>query len=612
MAELVTRLLALRPVVERIRRVSGAQGVSVGIIHDAKVVLTENFGFRDVKNKIAPDQDTVYYLASLTKSFTAVGIAHLINETSDLTWDTPVSESYPRLSHKDPEIRRRATIVDFLSHRTGLAPKNHIWSQEYGHFTLKRGEDIRTVTNLEKIADFRSRWIYNNWGYAVADELIEHLGGASWGEFLKDRIFDPLGMARTFTTKQKDDDNIAKAYIALSNGDPWEVEEPDGEDGEILEGALAVKSCVRDLSRYYIAFMQAVKADTTENQSCSSNLPFVDAAKMVEPYIKLSTKSDDVDGSYGLGWIRVRLPCTLGANGMNHGFIGKMPIVGKGIPEKTTCYYHQGSANSFLSSVHLLPETQSGVVVLTNSMAQNDVADWLGELYLEAVLNSPEKNDYITLAKNSAEAALALWPAMGKELAEKQIPNTPVRPFSEYVGLYYNTLGNYHIAIFEKDEKLLMRFQREKNIAYDLTHYHYDTFSWLITHDRDAKLGRFPITRASFYLIDFTSYGEDDTQIDSLIWAHDDWVLEGERFFKKGGQCTDMIEPLPTTNPAPEPVVEMASSEVAQLASEVEGTVEIILEDARQQREVAVVGTELEEKTKGIVDGLQRAENGKL
>ena len=95
------------------------------------------------------------------------------------------------------------------------------------------------------------------------------------------------------------------------------------------------------------------------------------------------------------------------AIGLNHSFVGKIIVAGKGTQKRTTCCYHQGSANYFLSSVHLLPETESGVVILINSMAQNDAADWLGELYLEAILGNPDSHDYVKLAEVSAEAALA-------------------------------------------------------------------------------------------------------------------------------------------------------------------------------------------------------------
>ena len=85
MAESLSKLLALGPTVERTRTVSGAQGVSIGVIHEGKVLLTENFGFRDVDKKLPPEQDTIYYLASLSKSSTAAATAHLINQTPDLT-----------------------------------------------------------------------------------------------------------------------------------------------------------------------------------------------------------------------------------------------------------------------------------------------------------------------------------------------------------------------------------------------------------------------------------------------------------------------------------------------------------------------------------------------
>lgn len=534
-------------------------------MHEGKVVLTENFGYRDVSNKIPPDQDTVYYLASLSKSFTAAGIAHLVDQVDTMTWDTPVATIYPPLAHEDPVIRQNATIVDFLSHRTGLAPKNHIWSQEYGRFTLSWGDDIDIIRYLEPIAGLRQKWIYNNWGYAVADQIIRHLAITSWGSFLQQHIFDPLGMTRTFTTKQHGDDNIAKAYITRGNGEPSETEEPDGEDGEILAGALAVKSCVRDLSNYYLAFMRALKQvqlDHPEAEEASvfghaatmvrlfmravkqawdrystAEIPsaFIDPAKMIHPFIDLSTYSKELEGSYGLGWATTHLPGTLGALGMNVGYLDQMPIIADGIPTGVNCYYHSGSANSFLSSVHLLPDSESGVVVLTNSMSHNDLADWLGQLYVEHILDSPVKNDFLGLAERSAEAALALWPAMRRELAEKQIPKTLVRPLQKYVGTYCNRMDNYHVSVLERDGELLMRFQQEENIAYQLTHYHHDTFSWLISHERNAEVGRFPIRRASYYLIRFESHGANSESIDSLIWAHDDEVLNGERFFKEGG-----------------------------------------------------------------------------
>lgn len=62
--------------------------------------------------------------------------------------------------------------------------------------------------------------------------------------------------------------------------------------------------------------------------------------------------------------------------------------------------------------MHLIPEIHSGVVVLTNSITNNDAADWIGELLLETLLDNPDKNDYLNIARPSAEVLKSLWVGM--------------------------------------------------------------------------------------------------------------------------------------------------------------------------------------------------------
>ena len=79
-----------------------------------------------------------------------------------------------------------------------------------------------------------------------------------------------------------------------------------------------------------------------------------------------------------------------------------MSTVGKGLAEPRLCIYYQDSILLFLSSVHLLPDTNTAIVVLTNCAVKKETANWLGQLLLEAVLDNPEKNDYLSVAKKSA------------------------------------------------------------------------------------------------------------------------------------------------------------------------------------------------------------------
>ncbi|KAF2430729.1 hypothetical protein EJ08DRAFT_219136 [Tothia fuscella] len=74
-----------------------------------------------------------------------------------------------------------------------------------------------------------------------------------------------------------------------------------------------------------------------------------------------------------------------------------MPEVGKGSKEPRLCIYHQGSLQSLFSAVHLLPGTYSAIVVLTNSLSEDDAADWLGRLLLEAFPDDSVKEDYLEI-----------------------------------------------------------------------------------------------------------------------------------------------------------------------------------------------------------------------
>jgi len=232
--------------------------------------------------------------------------------------------------------------------------------------------------------------------------------------------------------------------------------------------------------------------------------------------------------SYGLGWIRTQLPGPLGDVGLNPDLAKEMPTVGKGTSEGPLVIYHQGSITAFLTSVHLIPETKTAIVVLTNALANNDAADWLGQLLVEAVLDNKDKNDYVKLARVSAKNAINKWPKMREELADKRVLGTPVKPLKSYVGSYFNHVGNWYIEIFLDDENLQMCFQGNRKETYSLEHYNYDVFSWLLSHDQDARRGRMWNTDASYYLMSFET--DKTEKISGLVWKHDSVVPQGELF----------------------------------------------------------------------------------
>lgn len=119
-------------------------------------IHVDNFGYRDVEAKKAPDQDTLYFVASLSKLFTAAGIGILVDEKK-LEWNTPVSCILPEFDHPDETVKNRAGIVDFLSHRSGLAGKTQMWYLEFARPSLPRRETMRFSSYLEVVYAFQQR-----------------------------------------------------------------------------------------------------------------------------------------------------------------------------------------------------------------------------------------------------------------------------------------------------------------------------------------------------------------------------------------------------------------------------------------------------------------------
>ncbi len=193
-----------------------------------------------------------------------------------------------------------------------------------------------------------------------------------------------------------------------------------------------------------------------------------------------------------------------------------MPIVAKGIAKPVLITGHQGSNNSALNFVALFPETQSAILVLTNGLANNDVADWIGQLLLKTYLDSPEKNEYLELVRRSAAKSNARWPKIKADLERERIPNTHPKALPSYVGRFDNKPKTLYLEIGLKDNALQMCFQGNHDQWYPLEHYEEEVFTSALTRDESVHRGRFPVTWQAFYKLRFQASESD--KFESLIW----------------------------------------------------------------------------------------------
>ena len=168
-------------------------GVSVAVVHDGSVVLEKGYGLANLELGVPATENTVYQLASVTKTFTATAVMMLVQE-GKLALDDKITERLPDL----PTAWQKVTIRHLLSHTSGI--KSYTSVRDF-HKTSRKDYAQRELLDLvaKEPLEFTpgEKWNYSNTGYFLLGMLIEKVGGKPYGEFMAERIFKPLNMAHT-------------------------------------------------------------------------------------------------------------------------------------------------------------------------------------------------------------------------------------------------------------------------------------------------------------------------------------------------------------------------------------------------------------------------------
>jgi CubicO group peptidase (beta-lactamase class C family) len=228
-------------------------GAAWGIIVDGELAHTGAAGVRDIDSKAAVGADTVFRIASMTKSFTAMSILRLRDE-GQLSLDDPAERYVPELTGLayPTTDSPRVTIRHLLSHAEGF-PEDNPWGDRH----LADSEDALSkmlrggipFSNAPGIA-----YEYSNYGFAILGRIVANVSKMKYGDYVAANILKPLGMTST---------SLEPAEVLperLAHGYRWEdarwKDEPLLANGSFgsMGGML---TSVRDLSRYVGAFLSA-------------------------------------------------------------------------------------------------------------------------------------------------------------------------------------------------------------------------------------------------------------------------------------------------------------------------------------------------------------------
>lgn len=506
---LLSRLQDLRPALEQIRQISGTAGISIGVLHHGQVVYKDNLGYRDIAAGETADSQTLYHLGSLTKSISSFAIGSLV-EDGLLSWETPIRDILSEFEHKDPYITNMTTVVDLLTHRTGLDADISIAFQGNGEFLLPKEQLIPTFNDLDQVDPFRGMWGYNNWGYGVVGQIIEQVARTPLNEYLTRAVYSRLGMQNT-TTKISSlhSENIAKPYTTDSKGKPVGLRSAMTFEGSLFEAAGAAYSNVDDMLSYASTILSSYQDGGYSN-------PMLDTILSGQIPVFGPTFRER---SYGMGWIRTQLPGTLGIMGNNlliQRSLQQLPVIGRGSPSKL-CIYHQGSTVGYFSNIALFPETESAVVVLSNSIALTDSPDTISQALVQALFDFPKPIDFVGFTERSAQKLIKTYEQLAADMKAMRREGTRRFDPGQYAGRYINDLQNFilEIRLGANDDTFEMLFQGKSSQKYELRHLQDDVFEWSLSLDGEAKHGRFHIPTVFYFLVEFYA---TQGRVDRLVW----------------------------------------------------------------------------------------------
>lgn len=395
-------------------------GAAIGVIQDGKVVLAKGYGVR-VIGQVAPvDTETVFSIASLSKSFTTAVMATLVDE-GRLDWDRPVHDYLPSFQMYDPVAAQLMTPRDLASHRSGLPRHDFLRFSTY----MQPADLVRRLRYLPPSRTFRDGYQYNNLMYATAGYLAGQVAGSTWDDLVRRRIFAPIGMTRSNTSplQSERDPNHATGH-RLEQGrvviTPFYQYEKFG-----VAPAGAVASTVTDMLKYLQMYLDQGRVGARQ----------VISVAQVEQLHRPVTPHDDA--AYALGWSRTHR--------------GGQTIL-----------QHGGSIDGFTAQMTLLPQSRAAVVVLNNLDGSRLPALLAGRI-----------TDLLLGILPSDGAATQKPRGSSEPLLPERIPRThPTLALQAYVGNYtHPAYGTIHLA--QRGKNLVVQFDA---LELPLTHYHYDVF----------------------------------------------------------------------------------------------------------------------------------------
>jgi CubicO group peptidase (beta-lactamase class C family) len=171
-------------------------GLALLVARDGKIIQAQGYGLSNVELQVAVKPETVFQSGSMGKQFTATAVMMLVEE-GKIALDDPIGKYFKNA----PPGWNEVTIRELLSHTAGFTdyPKNFDFRRDYTETQL-----LKIVEGIPLAFPPGTKWSYSNLGYLTLGILIHRVTDKFYGDFLQERIFQPLGMSTTRIISEAD------------------------------------------------------------------------------------------------------------------------------------------------------------------------------------------------------------------------------------------------------------------------------------------------------------------------------------------------------------------------------------------------------------------------
>ena len=390
-------------------------GMSIAIVENGQIVYAQGFGERNA-NGDPVTADTIFDIASLTKSFTAALLTLQIDQ-GKYTWDTPVHTLYPQFQVYNPKTTEEFAVRDLIAHDSGL-PADAL--DGLGNFGYSAEANMNAVRFIKPVAPFRSVFAYQDVFLEFARQIIQESSGESYTANLHRYLFGPLGMSDSYTRTEpvlNQLTNVAQPFqYYLGQNYPYPKDSPYLSKIWELNPGLAgggIHSSAVDMAKWLIFNMNNGLAGNVQLIS-EKNMDYIHSPQTVIA----KSASGAVEQAYGEGW-----------------YIDKQEYA------PYTVLYHPGGGTGTHAFMAYIPEKKIGIVILTNQWG-NKVPEALYQRFFDLYFHRSPMLD---------------WNKIYLEQSRPNVKNKIVQAdpcqggsghsLEKYIGTYYNPVyGNLVIA----------------------------------------------------------------------------------------------------------------------------------------------------------------------